>query len=531
MFNNSTNIDVTPDPRLINTYGESDQEFHHAMNDILDNSIDAGATKINFFVQNIYDTNAVKIDEKSSIIIADNGHGMNLKEAEKALSLGASEKLDNEVSGKFGVGLKTAANAFGFSLSIITKREDGELILAHMDAEKINTLRQWVAGLDYIKDLPKEDSHLANYLWNRFAPDNSKGTIIIIDKLKIDKFPYKKLETLQDFLIDNFGKVFRIKIEDDVDICVNNNIVNAINPFEMANVISEIKIEFPGKNAASLKFYEKAEGTGVTDEQGCYAYRNGRLIDQATWWKIRKSVDWTNTCLVEIIFDRTMDEDFGVSYTKMRLKPSENIINKIKEFINPIISGIVQKRKSAINNDKAEKNKEALEKASKKMGILERGLSGLNKSLQNKEKRNPKQNSSDDKSEQDKEADGKRTPKKLQKVFGDSKIQIEDLPLGESADLYETFWDTDGNLKIQCNSNHSYYRFKTQTNTMEEYYYNIYSMARPSFNFEIEEDTSRDYKKAKLERNTMKAEISQNYRVIYNDLLSNLSESVSSAEM
>ena len=75
--------------------------FSSAVAEIIDNSIEAGA-------------NEIKISLKfqgldSCITIADNGHGMGLKEITEAMRYGTEREYESTSLGKFGMGLKTAS--------------------------------------------------------------------------------------------------------------------------------------------------------------------------------------------------------------------------------------------------------------------------------------------------------------------------------------------------------------------------------------------------------------------------------------
>lgn len=532
MFTEDLNFDITPGAKFIESLGFSDHDFHDAINDIVDNSNDAKANKINIYFEILNsDAKVAKVDSNFAIIISDNGHGMDFIKAGEALGLGNSSKTNNNDSGRFGVGLKTASTAFGGSLTVITKQKDCKLIVGSFDVDKIVELNKWVGSLHYVNDLQHESSSKVNAIWSKYAVDLNCGTVVIINKLKVEKLPYILVNKIVEELSKSLGQVFRKKIEKGISYSVNNNVVEAINPFSNASLIKETKISLDGTNYATVKFYEKPESSeNKTNEQGFYAYRCDRLIDKHTWWKIRSSIDWSNQCVVEIDFDRSMDNDFGVSNSKIRLKPSEAMITELKRFVNPLVNSTMSKRKNESKASKNLENQDILNKAKNKFNKFKTFLSPMPIINKKKEKRDKDDIETPEPIEEIRDTKRKRIAKKLQDFYSDVEFNMEDQPNGESADLFELEWEDGGKFVVICNSKHPYYEYKTFDGTMEEYYLNIFSMARPWFKFEVEKDESRDYQKAEIERKTVKTEISQNYRVLYQDKLAEISKKVSANE-
>ncbi len=101
-----------------------------AIADIVDNSIDAGANRIQ-----------IKIETKNKdfrILIADNGCGMSREVLDEALKLGSDTNHDDETDlGKFGMGLSTAGLSLGKRTTVITKIENGEYLESITDVDEI----------------------------------------------------------------------------------------------------------------------------------------------------------------------------------------------------------------------------------------------------------------------------------------------------------------------------------------------------------------------------------------------------------
>ena len=88
--------------RLIRSLRDVGYDFPTAVADLIDNSIEAGATRVAIDVEFNGDDSWVRI--------ADNGLGMNLSQLQEAMRYGSEREYDNEKDlGKFGLGLKTAS--------------------------------------------------------------------------------------------------------------------------------------------------------------------------------------------------------------------------------------------------------------------------------------------------------------------------------------------------------------------------------------------------------------------------------------
>ena len=87
--------------RLIKSLRDIGYNFSTAVADLVDNSIEAGATRIDISVEFEGDNSFVRI--------SDNGKGMTADELKEAMRYGSERAYNEEDLGKFGLGLKTAS--------------------------------------------------------------------------------------------------------------------------------------------------------------------------------------------------------------------------------------------------------------------------------------------------------------------------------------------------------------------------------------------------------------------------------------
>ena len=136
-----------PNPKsTINSYRSFGYNLSTAIADIVDNSISAGAE--NIFVDFLWK------GQGSYIYILDDGYGMDYKELVTAMTPGSKNPEDPRSEsdlGRFGMGLKTASFSQCKRLTVITKKEGGEVLKRCWDIDFINEEEEWIL-LDYVSD-------------------------------------------------------------------------------------------------------------------------------------------------------------------------------------------------------------------------------------------------------------------------------------------------------------------------------------------------------------------------------------------
>ena len=129
--------------------------FEEAIGDLIDNSIDAKATKVEVYFgdQNLIDAGSPAtqgknpftypdglgyLHEKNSafLIVADNGTGMSATEFTNAIIKGQRRQYAEYELGHFGVGLKKSTMSQSYETTIFTKK-DGELSIKRISSVHI----------------------------------------------------------------------------------------------------------------------------------------------------------------------------------------------------------------------------------------------------------------------------------------------------------------------------------------------------------------------------------------------------------
>lgn len=303
-----------------------------AIADIVDNSISSGANTIQLY----FDW------DDQTILIADNGKGMQKRELLDSMKIGSSDPgVTRSASdlGRFGMGMKTASFSLGKQLLVITKQKD-EINNAEWNLEYVENEDKWEI---LIHSDEKIDTYIKSKTDKIEFQNWDEGTLIslsMLDKL-IDennmqkskvKF-YKTVEKVKKHLAMIFHRFIE---EDNLQIYVNKNLLEAWNPFIRQNPATmELACEelFDGKTIVSIEPYILPHKTKFEDEeafkkaggakdwlahQGFYVYRNRRLIVYGTWFGKFKKEPAYNLARIKLDMSSESDFEWGIDIKKSK---------------------------------------------------------------------------------------------------------------------------------------------------------------------------------------------------------------------
>ncbi|MDD3862003.1 MAG: ATP-binding protein, partial [Candidatus Gracilibacteria bacterium] len=136
-------VEVIPDPsRVIEGLRDTGYSPETAIEDIIDNSISAGASKIKVNLR-------MDLSGEVSVSIIDNGCGMNEEELKNAMKYGSRLRPDPASLGKFGLGMKTASTAFARKLVVVSRGESSkDYMKAYWDLDHVVKEKKWELALE-----------------------------------------------------------------------------------------------------------------------------------------------------------------------------------------------------------------------------------------------------------------------------------------------------------------------------------------------------------------------------------------------
>jgi Histidine kinase-, DNA gyrase B-, and HSP90-like ATPase len=342
--------------RLIGSLRDMGYEFTTAVADLVDNSIEAGATLVSIDVE--------FEGEDSWVRIADNGVGMTSSALREALRYGSSRVYSANDLGKFGLGLKVASlsqckrlvvasrhrdrsepTAYCWDLGHIEKTNRWELVPIKRDAggPALFTLLREAAGtvvlwqrLDRILgyESPEGDSarrrlatmcrdvegHLA-VVFHRFLSGEVRGrpklTILLNGSRVVPWDPYARSEPATKLLEPV-----------TIQVCHGGHKGQlTLEPFVLPH-----QLDF-----SSPESFRRASGPASwNQQQGFYVYRADRLIQSGGWCRLRTFDEHTKLARVALRFSPQLDDAFRVNVAKMRVQLPASMREQITTAISPV---------------------------------------------------------------------------------------------------------------------------------------------------------------------------------------------------
>ncbi len=430
-----------------------------AITDIVDNSIDAGATKIQIQL--------TKEKDGLKIMFIDNGKGMTKEILNQALKLG-SDTLHDSISdlGKFGMGLSTAGLALANKTTVLTRNIEENIIYKSVtDVNLIKKENAFVKILCEADELDKiQFEHLVNY---------ESGTIVILE----DCFGIKQNEfsTLKGKIIKNLSRIFR-KFMDRTEFWVNDTRIQPDDPLRLeyeefpGTLISEDDYDVNWKDSngeerqgtlhikiASLPECPRPVATklGINmKNQGFSVLRNNReiLFGYLPLWEGIVRHNDLNRFRGEISFSSDMDFAMGVNFRKNGIDMVDSIGNALRSQLSPQIKTVRKKYEPSQETSDEEKMEHTLaEKTINKMSNT------LTLPKVRKETRDILNNKNNSKVENDKTPDNSKTCTPIKTTNINAVAEFELKHMGETGNIFETN-QIGKKIIISWNIDHVFYK-------------------------------------------------------------------------
>ncbi len=345
---------VNPDAgRMIEGLRDTGYEFDTAMADIVDNSIAAGATKIDVLLVQGF-------GGEVTVSVADNGSGMDRAGLLNAMRYGSQQRTEKDSLGKFGLGLKTASTAFCRRLSVISRAAGNEpLLMATWDLDYVEQEKQW--KLQWSTEI---DPFVVEQLDD--IASGGPGTVVTWEKVDRllkqyvhagGKAAQSALARTEARLREHFGLVYQryLDASDDrtkttVKMTLNGKPVESWDPFAKGHsellAQTEQEVELPDGGGVAkftvrafvlprkeeFKSEEAHKAARLTnDRQGIYVYRENRLIHDADWLGMFIKEPHGSLLRVEFSFDHKLDDAFKVDIKKSQILLDQGLYTWLRD--------------------------------------------------------------------------------------------------------------------------------------------------------------------------------------------------------
>lgn len=358
-------VSVAPSARRLTTsLRDVGYSFESAVADLLDNSIAAGASKIQVTI--------VFEGAESTITIRDNGLGMDSDRIDEAMRFGSRRSYETGELGRYGLGLKTASLSQCRRLEVISSTNKNQIQARALDLDFIQAVDDWVA-LDLSDDSKTiEQSKLL---------EGNPGTLVVwrkLDRLLPAKSPdggwaRRRILGLEAKLTRYLEMVFHRFLSGEagttVAIRVNETELTAWDPFVRAESATneldrnEFEVEHGDSSGvvtlrrfllpqrddfSNREEFEKASGVEKWNkQQGLYIYRANRLVQWGGWNGLRTIDEHTKLARASLDFDTNLDDAFNINVAKMRVSLPSQLKKMLSRPVNELcISADAAYRKS-----------------------------------------------------------------------------------------------------------------------------------------------------------------------------------------
>jgi Histidine kinase-, DNA gyrase B-, and HSP90-like ATPase len=334
-------------------------ELPAAVADLVDNSIDADATRV--------DVTVTFEGASSWIRVADNGTGMPTQLMNEAMRYGTDRSYGETDLGKFGLGLKTASLSQCRRLTVATR--------TNPQRREIE-IRRW--DLDHVMD---EDR------WQllRLSPSEARdemttplqdgpGTVVMwemLDRVLDYRLPSglaaeRGLSMICRDIEAHLAMVFHRFLAQQarralpLRITLQGNEVDPWDPFARGEMATQrldrqtISLRYDGRTHtirvqpyvlpnqvqfSTARAWEIASGPKKWNrQQGFYIYRGGRMVQSGGWSRLRTPDEHTKLARIAIDIPRGTDTAFGINVSKMRVLIPTDIRAELKAIASAVTS-------------------------------------------------------------------------------------------------------------------------------------------------------------------------------------------------
>ena len=319
--------------RLITALRQIGYSLEQAIADLVDNSINAGATTV--LIRFLHDGESIK-----AVALVDDGSGMSEPELHNAMRFGSRESAVTGTLGKFGMGLKLASLSHSRSLQVYSRKK-GKVTGRRWTPDGI-TKGWWCERIH-----KRAVTEVLDKKWGPVKLHES-GTCVLWEDL--DKLPSHRrglkytLTSIDTRLRLHLGLCFHRFLENgSLHLLIDQQLIarvgqgmssdiQPLNPFAYSvsghtdypkrltaklSGVGKLNLEahiWPAKSEAP----EYRLGRRSAARQGFYFYRNGRLIQAGGWNGLLHDETEPHSSLARVKVDLpvSLDEDFGVNVQK-----------------------------------------------------------------------------------------------------------------------------------------------------------------------------------------------------------------------
>jgi len=322
-----------------------------ALSELVDNSIQAGATRIAISVT--VTASGPEEEKAIEISLVDNGCGMDPFTLRQALRFGGSTRFNDRAGlGRYGMGLPNASLSQARRVSVYTwqspasRRGDapGPIYTSYLDVDEIVRCE--------MEEVPRPEVTKSPPI----TQTSPSGTLVMWKQC--DRLDNRRVSTIVRKLESELGRRFRHFLWKGLRITINGDVVQAFDPLYLNQDVEitggrlfgeELRYEIRADSSdprttgwVFIRFSElpvhewhklsndEKRRIGLSKGAGVSIVRAGREVDYGWFFmgsKHRENYDDWWRC--EIQFDPVLDEAFGITHTKQQVRPQAHLIEAL----------------------------------------------------------------------------------------------------------------------------------------------------------------------------------------------------------
>ncbi|WP_448638643.1 ATP-binding protein [Geodermatophilus sp. URMC 63] len=339
--------------RLTESLRDIGYDFPSAIADLVDNSVTAGAERVEILIR----FNGTD----STVTILDDGEGMNANGLIEALRFGSRRTYGKGDLGRYGLGLKTASLSQCRSLMVVSRRTDeGPVSARELDLDTIIEFDDWL-----ITSPPKARVQPALDVLG-----HHRGTVVVwrnLDRVLPERRPEggwakRRLENLSRKTAEHLAMVFHRFLEGSAGhrlaISVNGEKLKAWDPYavdeeatrragrqtfevSVGDAVGAVRLEsyiLPARQdfSSPTRFEELSGPLNWNRQQGLYIYRADRLVQWGGWAGIRGIDEHLKLARASLDFDTELDSLFQINVAKMRVSIPSQLRQLLERPLNDL---------------------------------------------------------------------------------------------------------------------------------------------------------------------------------------------------
>lgn len=320
--------EVAPNARrTLEALREMGYDSFASIMDLIDNSVDAGAKRVDVWIR--------ETGKALTVEILDDGKGMDEKTLAESLRLGSDTEHGESDLGKFGMGLVTASLSMARSIYVLTRQEGKPAFEADFDMDTIARQNKFVITLK-----PASGKSVINTL-------EKHGTLVKLSS--IDRINDRNVARFAANLRTKLGQVYRHFLAKGMDILVNGRKVAKYDPLLLDNpeteIILDTKLDLGDGTEANLKVVElpelgtqgDAEANIFPHNSGFYVVRNNREIIAGETFGLYRHHHSYSHFRAELCYTGKSTV-FHEDIKKSSIHPDDRLLDKLRKLTEKLIA-------------------------------------------------------------------------------------------------------------------------------------------------------------------------------------------------